>query len=363
MQQHSASLIGSRSLALLGIACAFSVSSCSDEDSFSWWRSKDKATEPAAAEAEVAPTTAQESVAAASSEQLELLDYMIYSVADMVRREASNPAWRDEVRDMRNRLEEYYNALAEKGADAPALTKLGLFLADTTRDLSAFQKAQELYEKTLTHWEAASEEYRNSIAGRRARSAIANGIGSCLLAQRKASEALPYYENALELDRALFEELAPADKAPLPAGDDISPDLLHASEDILSSYRCLAECQLMAEDPEEARDTFKRGQELVLRMKHLKPGMSIQYIRLLSSLGNLESSVGQLRQAYAAWMNAANIAQRLQQVAPTAAIKLQANRYYRELEASIKSIAKELQETLKSEQADQAEGAEAPAAE
>ena len=280
-----------------------------------------------------------------------MLDYMIYSVGNLVRQQASSPQWREEVRDMRNRIETYYNSLVQSGADMTSRVKLGLFLADTTRDLTAYDKALEIYATTLKDWESLPEAERNSVEGRRIRSSIANGMGSCYLATRKAADALPYYEKALEMDEALFNELAPANDEPLPADDNISADLARAAEDVLSSYRCLGECQFSADDPEEARDTYKRGQELVVRMKNLKPGMSIQYIRLLTALGNLESSCGQIRQAYAAWMNAANVAQRLRQVAPSPAVQAQTVRYLRELEGSIKSVGKQLEEAQKAQQA------------
>lgn len=357
MAQHTASLISTRTLALMGLACALGTTSCSDENTPEWWKDLwGSSSEKPAAEAQ--PVVVNNN----NTEQKELLDYMIYSIAEKVRHEASNPAWHDDVRDMRNRLEEYYNSIEANGDNYQDTLRLGLFLANATRDLAAYQRALNLYNKTLSKWEAAPEEFRTGIEGRRMRSAIANGIGSCYFAQNKASEALSYYENALELDRALFEELAPADKAPLPQDDNISPELVNAAVEVLSSYRCLGECQLKAEDPEEARDTFKRGCELALRMKHLKPGMSIQYIRLLSALGDLEYSVGQLRQAYAAWTQAAGVAQKLQQVAPTAAIKVQATNYFRNLEAPIKNTAKELQEAQRAEQ-QQAESNAQPATE
>lgn len=297
---------------------------------------------------------------AADTAQKAMLDYMIYSVGDHVRRQAGNAAWREEVRDMRGRLEAYYASLEQSGAPLIERVKLSLFLADITRDLSAYAKAIEGYESTLKLWESLPEQERTSIAGRRMRSTISNGIGSCLLAQKKAEAALPYYEKSMEMDESLYRELAPANEEHLPAGDNISPDLLRAAEDVLSSYRCLAECQYAAEDPEEARDTFKKGREIAIRMRNLKPGMSIQYIRMLTSLGNLESACHSPRAAYAAWVEAIQLAQRLHKVAPTTAVQAQVARYIRELEPLIKSVGKELQEE-NARQKKEAESSAAPA--
>lgn len=351
MQQHTAPLFGSRSFALLGLVCALGLSSCSDENTPGWWK---KLTSGSSAET-AQPAEAASKDAAASEEAAitkdEVLSYMIYNVGNTVRQQASSPLWRAEVRDMRNVLESYYNAHVKNGSNLVESVRLGLFLADTTRDLTAYDKAIEEYTAVLANCEKLTEEQINSVDLRRLRSAIENGLGSCYLAQRKPREAQPHYENALEIDQSIFAELAPADDAPLPTGEALTPNLAKAAEDLLSSIRCLGECQFMAEDPEEARDTFKRGQDLVVRMKNLAPPMSIQYIRLLTDLGNLESSCGQMRQAYAAWMNAASIAQRLRQVAPTPAIQAQAARFLRELEPSIKSVGKQLQDAQAAEAA------------
>lgn len=351
MQQYSALQLGSRSLALLGMACALGLSSCSDENTPSWWKNLVGGSGSAPAEEVKAEEPVAEPEQGITAE--EVLAYMIYDVGNAVRQQASSPMWREQVRDMRNKLEEYYDVRVKNGSDPVERVRLGLFLADTTRDLTAYDKALDEYSAVLAECEKLTEEQINSVDLRRLRSAIENGIGSCYFAQRKAAAAMPHYEKALKIDLEIFNELAPENDAPLPTGNALHPSLAKAAEEVLASYRCLGECQFMADDPEEARDTFKQGQDLVVRMKHLAPPMSIQYIRLLTSLGNLESSCGQLRQAYAAWMNAANIAQRLRQVAPSPAVQAQAARYMQELEPSIKTIGKQLQEAQAAESAEQ----------
>lgn len=335
MKQSSVSLIGLRSMAAVGMVCTLGLSSCGDSAPTWWknlWGCGEKAEAPAASPK-------------ADTASAELLDYMIFSVGKMASRQASNPLWQEEVRNMRNKLEAYYSGLEKTPATLSRRVKLGVLLADMTRDLTAYDKALEQYTAVLADWESQPEADRNSLEGRRLRSAIANGTGSCLLARRRVKEALPQYEKALEIDMAIYNELAPANGEPLPKGADLSADLGRAAEDVLSSIRCMGECQFLADDPEEARDTYKRGQDLVGRMKHLAPAMSIQYIRLLSALGDLESSCGQPRQAAAAWAAAANLAQRLLQVAPSPSVKAQTVRYLRQLEGSIKTVAKQLQDS------------------
>lgn len=280
---------------------------------------------------------------------------MIFNIGNMARQQASNPLWRAEVRDLRNRLENYYNSISENAENLQQRIKLGLLLADMTRDLTAYDKALELYNNVLKHLEALPEADRNSIESRRIQSSVENGIGSCYLARRKANEALPHYEKALELDTARYKELAPADGAPLPTGKDLTPELETAAEDLLSSYRCLGECQYMANDPEEARDTYKQGRQIVLNMKNINAGISMQYVRLLSALGNLESSCGNLRQAAEAWAGAGELAQRLRKASDSPAIQAQTTRYLRELENSLKSIAKPLEEMRRAEAEQQAD--------
>lgn len=328
-------------LALLGVVCAVGLSSCGDEEG-SWCGHKHVRPEPPAEEK--APTV---EVAPAPEEprqdlQKELFDYMVYTIADKVRGLATQPAWRAEVRDMRNKLEAYYDRVKEEGADPMEVVRLGMLLADTTHDMTAYPRAQGIYENVLKDWEALPEDVRTSVAARRIRSALANRMGSCCLMQRQFAEALPYYEKALELDKELFDSLAPADDQPLPEGDELGEDLENVSADLLSSYRCLGECQELANDPEQARETYQKGHELATRMKHLRPSMSIQYIRLLTDLGNLESRAEDPRKALAAWARAAKIADMLRRSDAPSAIRVRAAQYRRELEPSMKAAQHQL---------------------
>lgn len=347
MQHHTALLFGTRSLAFLGIACALGLSSCSDDNTPSWWKNlwgTDTAAAPGAQPAE------KQGEAAVNTE--EVLNFMIYNVGNTVRQQAGNPMWREQVRDMRNVLSSYYDARVKAGAAPAECAKLALFLADTTCNLTAYNKALDEYAGVLALLDQLPEDQRNSIDNRRIRSAVENGIGFCYLSLNTPKDALPHYEKALEIDKAIFNELAPAENAPLPAGKGLTPSLDKAAQDVLSSYRCLGECQFKADDPEEARDTYKRGTDMVARMQNLSPLMYIQYIRLLSALGNLESSCGQLRHAYVAWVTAREKAQQLAKASSSPAVQAQAIRYARELEQSARFVGKQLQEA----QAAQTEG-------
>lgn len=364
MHQHrniSLSSIGSYGLAAMGVACALGMTSCKDKGAEQW----NKAEAPAE-QAVAAPESTAEAVAgpqsAASAEQKELLNYMIFNIGKLAGEQANSAVWHDQVRDMRNKLEEYYDELEARGNDPQMSMNLGLLLADITRTMKSYDKALKLYNDVLAKWDSQPEATRQTLENRRMRSSIANGMGSCYLLQKKATEALPYYEKALEIDEAIFNELAPKNNEPLPAGNvQIDPDLERAAEDILSSYRCLGDCQLWADDPEEARDTYKKGQELAVRMNNLRPGASVQFIRLRSAQGDLENSCGQLKNAYAAWVHAGQLAQRLLQMRPSPAIQAQVAQALRKLDASLKAISPKVREELEAARSTEAEDEPVPA--
>lgn len=340
----------------MSVACALGMMACKDKGAEQW--TENKPAEQAAAPATSPETaTANTPQAVDNAEQKELLNYMIFNIGKLAGEQASNPVWYDQVRDMRNKLEDYYNALEAKGEDPKTSMQLGLLLADITRSMRAYDKALKLYNETLTKWENQPEEARQSLEGRRMRSSIANGMGGCYLVQGKAVDALPYYEKALEIDKAIYDELAP--EGQLPTGNQtISPDLERAAEDILSSYRCLGECQRWANDPEEARDTYKKGQELALRMNNLRPGASLQLIRLRSAQGDLENSLGQLKNAYVAWMSAGQLGQNLLKLGPSASVRAKLIQNLRRLSESIKAISPKVREELEAARA--AEAGEEP---
>lgn len=332
--------------------------SCKDKGAEAW--SQEQADKQAAATA--AAEAAAAAQAAEFAKQKELLEYMIFSVGKLAGEQTSNPVWYEQVRDMRNKLEEYYNSLEESGKDPQLSMRLGLMLADITRTMKAFDKALKLYGDVLSKWEKLPEADRQSLEGRRMRSSIANGMGGCYLVQRgKATEALPYYEKALEIDKAIYQELAPEGNGELPPGNaPIDPNLERAAEDVLSSYRCLGDCQRWAEDPEEARDTYKEGQTLARRMNHLRPGASLQYIRLLSAMGDLENSCGQLQNAAAAWGYALQLSQNLEKLSLPTALLAKVKQDQTKLANSLKAILPKVRAEQEANRAAEAEDTPIP---
>ena len=343
----------------MGAACALGIASCKDKEGEPASAPAAKETAPAAPETPAAVETPAAKPAAPMAENKEaLLDYMIFHVGKQVGEYAGNAAWYEQVRDMRNMLEEYYNTLMASGEEPKTCMRLGLLLADITRTMRVYDKASKLYNDTLAQWESQPEAERQSLEGRRMRSSIANGMGSCNLLSNKAADALPHYEKALEIDKAIYDELLPAGDGALPTGNGITPDLERAAEDVLSSYRCLGDCLRWADDPEEARDTYKKGQALAVRMNNLRPGTTLQFIRLLSALGDLENSCGQLKNAQGAWVSAFQLGQNLLKMNLPAATRAKVIQDMRKLEESLKAISPKLRAELEAAQAAEAESAE-----
>ena len=320
----------------LTFCCAAALDSCKDE----------AAKQPEATASTTASASTTVAVAPAANDDVhakQLIDYMIFEVGSSLSREADKPMWRELVRDMRNQVEAYYNALRSTNEDPERLVRIGLFLADGARHLSAFQKAYDIYTATLKDWDALPENTRNGVNGQRLRSFLVNGLASCLMQQRKMTDALPYYEEALKLDKARYKQLAPEEGKPLPTAENMGQDLENAAEDLLVSYRCLAECQLFADDPEQARETLQTGQKVALDMKNLSTGITFEFVHLLSTLGTLESRIGQPRKALAAWLQAAGLADQLRKSSSSPADKAKAITLLRELTPPIKAVQTQLQ--------------------
>ena len=83
------------------------------------------------------------------------------------------------------------------------------------------------------------------------------------------------------------------------------PGVSQAATAVFSSYRCLGECQMLADDPEEARETLKTGIALAEEIRRMTPEMHMQYIRLLVAMGNLESRCGNESEVLRHWARAA----------------------------------------------------------
>ncbi len=321
--------------ALLGISGLLCLNSCDEK-------------EVAAEETPVAPAPepAPEPVVNRLEETREaLFNHAVYVLGQKVSSPETFPELNSTVKDMLELMHAYYAEL-QKGEPSEERARLALQIAGTTRDLGAYSKAQGEFEAALQEVESLPEELRSSTAVQRMQSGCQNGIGLCLLNQNKAAEALLRYEAALVIDEALYQAVAPKEGEELPAGD-VEPNLSRAATDLIDSYRCLGDCQRAVDDPEEALATYTKGQELGQRLKRLSSEMSIAYVKLLTSLGDLNSSLGKPKEALGAWVMAARICQSLNASSPKLEVKAETKRCYDALAPAINSVAQQLQNEQK----------------
>lgn len=312
----------------LGAAVLATLCSCEDDKK----NTETTPTEPTP----VAAPTADPAAAKAA-----LFDNLIYTIGKLASERVNDPEITEPVREMLALTEAYYQTLADTGTMEKA--KLSLRIAEITRDLTAYAKAQTAYETAQADFDALPEATRNTKEARRHQSAIYYGKGVSLLSRRMFNDALAWYEKALESDLSIYKELAPAEGEALPEGS-VEPELSRAATDVMSSYRCLGECQFWADDPEEARDTYNKGIALAKELDKLSPEMSLEYIKLLANLGNLESRVSNKKEALSAWVQAVNFCQRLYASNRRADIRLEARRCFESLRPNVLTLARELQD-------------------
>ncbi len=334
---------GSRCAAILGVASAMCLCSC-------WDKAADQAEEAPATK----PMSVMEDYSVGGDEQAApqdgdslaaareaLFQHAVYTLGPKVTSPETFPQLNTTVKDMLELMRSYYAEL-QKGEPSLERARLALQIAATTRDLGAHAKAQAEYEAALAEVESLPTDDKLGAEGQRMLSACHNGVGVCLLAQGKASEALPKYEAALAVDEAQYQSVAPAEGEELPEGE-VEPALSRAAADLLDSYRCLGDCQRAVEDPEEAATTYKKGHTLAQRLKRLSSDMSIAYVKLLTSMGNLDNSMGKSKDAMAAWVIAARICQSLNASSPKLEVKAETKRCFDALLPAIQSVGQGLQ--------------------
>lgn len=363
---HSFHQFCGRFTAVLAVGTAMFLSSCGEKEADAAAETAESAPvqEAAPAEEPVVEEPAAVEAAPSAEEQLAaaraaLFDHAVYALAQKVTSPDAYPELNSVVKDMLELMQAYYTEL-QKGEPGAERARLAVQIAATTRDLGAYSKAQAAYETAKAELESLPEEVRNTPEFQRLLSSCHNGTGVCLLAQGKANDALARYEAAMAVDEAQYQAVAPAEGEELPEGD-VEPGLSRAVADLLDSYRCLGDCQRAVEDPEEARTTYMKGHELVQRIKRLSPDMSVSYVKLLTSLGNLDNELGKAKEALSSWVMAAKICQSVNANSPRLEIKAETKRCFEALVPVINSVGAQLQQEQQA--AEQAAADEKAAAE
>lgn len=317
------------SLTAVSVLSLFALTSCNDKE-------EEKAPETPAA----APEAPQVDTLAQAREAL--FNEALYELAQKATDPAVFPELNEEVKVLLEYMEAYYTELAKGSEGTMERARLSLQIADTLRNLNSFQKGVDAYNRAMGEFNALPEDIRNSADGQRCLSDIESGLGACLLAQGKATEALPHYEAAFKTAEAQFEALAPAEDAQ-PKQGEVDPALSRCATDYLDCIRCLGDCQRAVDDPEEARTTYAKGQEAATRLKVLSSTMSISYVKLLTALGNLDNSAGRSKEALTEWITAANICKQLNNSSPRLDVKSQTKRCFDALLPAIQAVAAGMQ--------------------
>lgn len=320
-------------MAALGTLSLFCLSSCGEDDDKT--ETPTEQTPTAESPAEPLAPAAEDSLAQAREA---LFNEAVYELAQKVSDPAIFPELNEEVKVLLEYMEAYYTELAKSGEGSMERTRLALQIAGTLRDLASYQKAFDAYTRAQGELSALPEDIRSGADGQRCLSDIESGLGSCLLAQGKAAEALPHYEAALATAQAQFEAVAPAEGAE-PKSGEVDPDLSRKATDYLDCLRCLGDCQRAAEDPEEARTTYMKAQETATRLKVLSSSMSVSYVKALTALGNLDNAEGRSKEALNAWVAAANICKQLNNSSPRLDVKAETKRCFDGLIPAIQAVA------------------------
>ncbi len=342
----------------LGMAAAVSFLSiaclCSCEEK------QGEASAPAAPA--VAEEPAQDAAAAAEGTAREAVyRHLLEQIAPLVTDRAMVAEFNEPAKVYLETLQAYY---AELAAQSPSVERVDIArrVAELTRNLGAYAKAQEAFERALADFEALPEAERNTVEGMRLHSSLLNGTGVCLLSVNRAVDAIPYYEKALEMDISVLRQLGVAEDTVLPEGNP-DANISRAVADVLGSYRCLGESHAVAGDQEEARDIYKKGVELMTKLKNLdvNSGMGIAYVKLHGALGDLENRCGNEREALASWVQAANLCKAIFSSSRMAPVKAQAKLFFDALSPLILDKSRKLRAEAQAQQSAEAarEAAEA----
>ncbi len=281
-------------------------------------------------------------------------EQLMENIAPLVTDRASTVAeFNEPTKVFLESLQAYYDAIASAPPSAER-AHIARRIADVMSSLRSYAKGYEAFQRAQADLDALPQSERDSVAGKRLQSAIWTGAGLCLINQNRATDALPYYEKALASDLSVLREVGPAEGEALPTGS-IPPDVSRAVADALGSYRCLGECQLEAGDPEEARDTYRKGLQLMEELKQLdtSSAMGIAFVKLISAQGDLENRCGRDREALSAWVQAARLCNTIISKSGRAATKAQARSCF----IRLNPLIKEKSQQLRAAAADDAEAA------
>lgn len=338
-----------------GLAALACLNSCEDAQ-----KQEPKPEAPKAAETTAAETPAKEEQRADTL--AESRDALFHAAMDIMVAASANddfPAFNSKSRSALELLEKYYADLQAGSKDSRERVRTACAVAKVLRNLgSAHVRAEAAYRQALVEYETLPKADRKAPEGCQLLSSIYNGIASSILMQGKPADALEFYQKALEVDKAQFEAVDMKEGDTLEGKDKVSA-FSRAVADVVDSYRCLGDCQRVADDPEEAMDTYKAGMEIVQKYgKQFTIQMGISFAKLATAYGDELQRRGDTEKARAAWATALNMCRVAYQSAVDNMDKLEIARVH-------EPLVKVLKETMPADApaAEDTEGTDAPAAE
>lgn len=290
-------------MAALGLVSALGLCSCGEEKA-------EQAVPAEQSETQTAEAPGMPELSEFDKSRDALFDHMVFRLAQKVSNPELFPEVNAEVRDALALLNDYYAALSKESDMAEERARTALLIAGMTCDLGAYAKAYTAYEDAMKQVDALPEDIRNGRDANRSRSMIESGLGACLLYQGKSAEALEHFRKSLETDLAIFKELHPDETKALEE-NNVDPEVALAASSVMDSYRCLGDCYNVQGDTEEAKETYKKGLEMVPALRVVTPTMAIAYIKLLIASADLENSTGNMKGAYVAWFQAGDLSKKI----------------------------------------------------
>lgn len=304
--------------------------------------------EPARQTAENQIKKAQETSNAAQKDALALTlrlfaERTIFDMGDMLRVYASSPEVQPSVRVLHELTENYLTALSKAEEETPEEVlyriRVECKLGDLRSDLGAYDRAAECYRHVHEVLQTLPEDMKKRTDVCRVQSAVYAGLSYLSIVKNDLARALEYADEALKIDFALSERLAPKD------GGVADSQYEEVVADLMGSYKVKGDILVLRDDPEEAKDTYKKSVRLAERLKQGPPSMGRRQITVLSALGDVEKRMGNEKQAKAYWISAAricsNISKMPQRDADTQFMKAQIVNDFKGLKARIETTVAE----------------------
>ncbi len=290
------------------------------------------ATAPAEAGAATpAPTPTPVSAKQTPSEtQDDLNRFLNNEVKDLIIKSANSAAVRDVATVLLEKLENHYQAISSQPVNIERL-ELAVDIAEFQRQLTAWERSHASYERALKVWDELDMKEKAEIKVQRLKSSIYNGLAFTLLSRPSTNPvlvaenrqaALGFFKEQLDSDLSIFNAVGPKEGDVVPAGS-WSDEVNAATNDLISSYRCVGDGFLLTDNNADAEAAYKEGVKIAQRVQKLSEQPTLQLIRILSALGDLQLKMDNEPEAVKSLTSAAQVAIQLNKQSSDARVKLE----------------------------------------